>query len=275
MEKILIDLGFIKIYWYSVIILIGIIIGISLIIKEARRVNISTVLISDLCFFVIPFSIIGARLYYVIFNFEIYKNNLLEILKIWEGGLAIYGAIIAGAFFIIYYCKKKQINILKTLDLFAPSLILAQAMGRWGNFFNQEAFGPATTRIFLERLHLPKFIIDGMYINGTYYQPTFLYESIWCLIGFIMLLLIRYISKNNKSGNITFIYFIWYGIGRFLIETLRTDSLYLGIYKISQIVSIILIIIGIIGLLTSKKRKLYKSNSEEEIKPEPDILILG
>lgn len=282
MDRVLIDLGFIKIYWYSILILISAIIGITLIIKEARRVGLSTVLVSDLCFFVIPVSIIGARLYYVIFNFETYKDNLIGILKIWEGGIAIYGAIIVGIIFIISYCRKKQMSILKTLDLFAPSLILAQAIGRWGNFLNQEAFGPVTTRLFLEKLHLPNFIIDNMFIKtlenpmGAYHQPTFLYESVWCLIGFIGLLLIRYLYKKNKNGNITFIYFIWYGIGRFLIESLRTDSLYIGTYKISQIVSIILILIGVIGLITSKKRNLYKENKENnETKQEKEVLVLG
>jgi len=121
---------------------------------------------------------------------------------------------------------------------------LAQAIGRWGNFFNGEAHGGVVSLEFLESLHLPDFIIDGMYIGGVYYHPTFLYESVWCLIGFLLLIGIRMITKR-KLGVVTTSYFVWYGIGRYMIEGLRTDSLYLGSFRISQLVSMVLIIVGI------------------------------
>ena len=136
-----------------------------------------------------------------------------------------------------------------TLDTLAPYLILGQAIGRWGNFINKEAHGAMTTYEYLKNMNLPNFIIEGMYINGVYYIPTFLYESLWCILGFIILLIIRRKYKYKNKGIILFSYFIWYGIGRFFIEGLRTDSLYLGLFRISQIVSIILIVIGIVGLI--------------------------
>ena len=149
--------------------------------------------------------------------------------------------------------KKRGQSIIRTTDIIVPGLILAQAIGRWGNFFNSEAHGTVVSLEFLKKLHLPNFIIEGMYINGSYYHPTFLYESIWCLIGFILLIILRKITLRKK-GMVTFSYFIWYGIGRLFIEGIRMDSLYLGDYRISQIVSIILIIVGIIGtIITSRK----------------------
>ena len=251
MNKTVISIGNITIYWYSVTMLLAILTAMYIIKKEAKRMNLDKY-IDDLIFYLILFGIIGARMYYVIFSFDNYKNDILSIFKIWEGGIAIYGAIIAGFLVIIYMAKKYKQSIIKTTDIIVPGLILAQAIGRWGNFFNKEAHGIETTLTYLKSLHLPKFIIDGMYIDGVYYHPTFLYESIWCIIGFIILLIIRKYSKR-KEGILTYSYFIWYGIGRFLIEGLRTDSLYLGNIRISQLVSIILIIIGIIGIFINIK----------------------
>lgn len=262
MNNVMLEIGNIKIYYYSVLILIAVIIGIAFSLKEARKVNIGAVFMSDLLFNIVIVAIIGARIYYVTFNFSEFKDDLLSVLYIWEGGMAIYGSVIASALYIIYCCKKKGRPILKTMDVIVPFLILGQAIGRWGNFFNQEAYGPACSKAFLENLHIPNFIIDNMYINGSYHQPTFLYESIWCLLGFIILILIRYLAKKLKDGDQTFVYFIWYGIGRFFIESLRQDSLYFNNFKISQIVSIILIVIGIIGLLTKRKRNLYYEQKE-------------
>ena len=257
MDRVLFTIGPITIYWYSVTMLLAVLVGIFLAVKESKKHAMES-FISDLITYIIFFGIIGARLYYVIFNFDNYKNNLLSILKIWEGGIAIYGAIIGGLIAIVYLAKKRSQSILKTTDIIVPGLILAQSIGRWGNFFNGEAHGTEVTIEFLKSLYLPNFIIEGMYINGTYYHPTFLYESIWCLLGFIFLIILRKIIKRKK-GIITFSYFIWYGIGRLLIEGLRTDSLYLGDYRISQIVSIILIILGIIGIIIN----IAKGNKNE------------
>ena len=252
MHRELITLGPITIYWYSIMILLGIAIASYFILKEAKRNNM-TKYIENLIFYVIIFGIIGARIYYVIFYEERY--DLISALEIWNGGIAIYGAIIAGFITTVYYSKINKQSLLKTTDILTPGLIIAQSIGRWGNFFNQEAYGKNVSLAFLQKLHLPKFIIDGMNIGGKYCHPychpTFLYESIWCLLGFIVILIIRKIT-NRKEGIVTYTYLIWYGIGRFFIESLRTDSLYIGNTRISQFVSVIIVIIGLIGLIIGK-----------------------
>jgi len=252
MNNVFIQIGPITIYWYSVLILVGFLLAYYIASKESKKEG-TTEFLNDLIMHVMIWGIIGARLYYVIFNFKEYQNNLLDIFKIWEGGLAIYGGVIAGLLTVIYQSKKRNQSIIKTTDIIVPGLILAQAIGRWGNFFNQEAYGSIVTLEFLKSLHLPNFIIEGMHINGLYYHPTFLYESIWCLLGFILLLILRKITKRKK-GITTFTYFIWYGIGRFVIEGLRTDSLYIGNIRISQLVSLILILVGLIGIIISIKK---------------------
>lgn len=265
MDRVLVSIGPINIYWYSITMLTAVLTGTFLSLKESKKVGMSSYM-ENLITSTIICGIIGARIYYVIFNFDSYKYDLLSIFKIWEGGLAIYGAIIGGLIAIIYNAKKQEQSVIKTTDIIAPGLIIAQAIGRWGNFFNGEAHGSVVSLSFLENLHLPKFIIDGMYINGSYYEPTFLYESIWCFLGFIVLLIIKKITKR-KTGIMTLSYFIWYGIGRLYIESLRTDSLYLGNIRISQLVSLILIIVGIIGIIIiiikqiiNNKRKKEKRN---------------
>ena len=245
MSSEIIKIGPLSIKWYSVLILSAFMIGYTLVIKRCRKVGIGTANVIDMCINTIILSLIGARIYYCLFNLDYYAKYPLDIFKVWEGGLAIHGGIILGAIYLIYATKKRNINLLKFLDTIVPALALGQAIGRWGNFFNMEAFGPITTLKNLQDLHIPKFIIDGMYINGNYHHPTFLYESIGCLIIFIILLIIRN-NKNIKNGQVTGIYLIGYGIIRFLIESLRQDSLMFFNLKVAQIVSIIMIIIGLI-----------------------------
>lgn len=256
MNRIFFSFGGLTIYWYSITMLLGVLTGIFIATHEAKKQHQSEYF-ENLLFYLIIFGIIGARLYYAIFEFDKYKYDLLSIFKVWEGGLAIYGAIIAGTLVVLYYSKKHKKQLLNTTDIITPGLIVGQAIGRWGNFFNQEAHGTEVTLEFLKNLHLPDFIIDGMYIDGTYYHPTFFYESSWCILGFILLLLIRKYIKQ-KDGTVTFCYLIWYGIGRLLIEGLRTDSLYLGNIRVSQLVSIVIILIGLIGIITN----LYKTRKE-------------
>lgn len=252
MNPVLLDLGIIKIYWYSVMIFLGLLIGGWIILKEAKHFGISEDFIINLFFFAIPISILGARLYYVLFNWSYYSLYLSEILMIWEGGLAIHGGMLFGLLWIIFYTKKYKVNTIRILDMVVVGLIIGQAIGRWGNFFNSEAHGAITTLEHLQNLNLPQFIINGMNIGGIYYQPTFLYESIWCLIGFIVLLIVRRL-KYIKIGQPTSIYLIWYGLGRFIIEGMRTDSLMLGNFKAAQVISIIMIIIGIIMFIIKGK----------------------
>lgn len=252
MNPVLIDLGFIKIYWYSIMILLGLFIGGSLIIKESKRFKIPENYMINLILYTIVFGIIGARLYYVIFNWSYYSNNIIDIFKVWEGGLAIHGGLIFGLITIIIYTKKYGIKPFRMLDIVVVGLIIGQSIGRWGNFFNGEAHGGATTLEFLQSLMLPNFIINGMNIHGVYYHPTFLYESLWCLIGFIILLIFRK-RKYNKIGQTTGLYLVWYGIGRFFIESMRTDSLMLGNLKMAQIVSILFVVIGIIIIILKSR----------------------
>jgi len=264
MNPVLVDLGFIKIYWYSVMILIGLFLGGSLIIKESKKFKISEDYMVNLILYTIVFGIIGARLYYVIFNWSYYSNNLLDIFKVWEGGLAIHGGLLFGLITIIIYTKKYGIKPFRMLDIVVVGLILGQAIGRWGNFFNGEAHGGATTLEFLQSLMLPNFIIEGMNIHGVYYHPTFLYESLWCLLGFIVLLIFRK-RKYNKIGQTTGLYLVWYGIGRFVIESMRTDSLMLGSFKMAQIVSVLFIVIGlVIIVLKSRGSKMENRYNDLE-----------
>ncbi len=252
----IIDLGFISIHVYSLFLFVAMICGSFLAIREAKKQGIEEDFIINLLFYAIIFGIIGARIYFVMFHFDYYSSNPLDIFKVWEGGLAIHGGIIAAIITIYIYCHKYKVELLKTLDILVVGLIIAQAIGRWGNFFNSEAHGPETTLAYLTSLHLPQFIIDGMYINGSYYIPTFFFESVFCLIGFIILIILRK-NKNLKIGQLTSFYLIWYGLIRFFIESFRTDSLMLFSFKIAQIVSIIMIIIGIIVLIKSKKNNFY------------------
>ena len=252
MNRVFISVGPITIYWYSLLIVVAVLIGYNMIVNYSKRLNYKTSELIDMTLNLAIASIIGARLYYVIFNFEAYEENLLEIFMIWRGGLAIYGAIIGGMLYTLYFCKKKDINFIKVLDIFSLPLLLGQAIGRWGNFFNSEAYGGITTYEALSDLFIPEFIINGMYIEGSYRQPTFLYESIWCLIGVIILYFIRKKDFSVNGKQISF-YLIWYGIGRLFIEGLRSDSLYLGTFRVSQIVSIIAIISGIIIRIINKR----------------------
>jgi len=259
MNSILLDLGFIEIRWYSVLILLAFIIGYGLVISRCKKKGLNATKISDMCFYLVIICILGARIYYCIFNLDYYLSNILDIFKIWEGGLAIHGGIIAGIIFIFFYTRKHGISLLDILDVFAPALVLGQAIGRWGNFFNQEAFGPETTFEVLKNLKIPEFIIDGMYIDNAYHHPTFIYESLGCLLIFITIIIIRNI-KFIKPGQVASIYFIGYGILRFLIESLRQDSLMFFNLKIAQLVSIIMIVVGIILFILPYIKRLKKSS---------------
>ena len=259
MNPVFLDLGVIQVYWYSVFILLGFLVGGTLALWEAKKWEIPEDFMVNLFFYIIIFAFLGARIYYILFNLEYYMNDPISMIKVWEGGLAIHGGIIACTIFIIFYTKKYKVDTLRILDILAVSLIIGQAIGRWGNFLNGEAYGPATTLSFLKSLHLPQFIIDGMFINGTYYQPTFLYESIGCLIGFIVLLIFRR-RKHTKIGHVTALYLIWYGVLRFFIESLRQDSLMLGDFKMAQIVSIVLILSGVIMFIRLRKGSVFDNS---------------
>lgn len=257
MNKILFDLGIIQIKWYSLFIFIAMLVASILIYREARRKKIDDDTLFNMLFYGIIIGILGARLYYVLFNLNYYLKYPLEILMIWNGGLAIHGGLLAGLLFMAYYSKKHKINILGILDILVVGVIIAQSIGRWGNFFNQEAYGGIISLSTLKSMHLPQFIIDGMYIDGAYRTPTFLYESFSSLLCFIVLILLRK-TKKIHTGQLTGMYLSWYGIERFFIEGLRTDSLMLGNIRIAQLVSLLFLLSGIILIIFSyKKNKKY------------------
>jgi phosphatidylglycerol:prolipoprotein diacylglycerol transferase len=262
MNRVAFNIFGFNVYYYSLCILLGVIVAYILITREGKKQGLPKEFISDLIFYTLIIGILGARVYYCVFNLDYYLANPSEILKIYNGGLAIHGGVIAGLIFVYFYTKKKNVSFIKILDIVAPAVIIAQSFGRWGNFFNQEAHGGITTYQNLKNMHIPEFIINGMHIEGKYYYPTFFFESIWCLIGFIILMIARR-NKNLRKGFQIGFYFIWYGIGRFFIEALRTDSLMFFGLKIAQIVSLIGIIIGIIIIVTNRNKKYY---NEMEVK---------
>ncbi|MGX7173642.1 prolipoprotein diacylglyceryl transferase [Enterococcus ratti] len=254
-DRVAFNLLGIPIYWYALIIVSGILIAMWLSSREAVRVGLKADDVTDFMLWGLPLSIIGARLYYILFNLPQYLANPIQIFNIRSGGLAIYGGLIAGAITLYFFTKYHFISIWTFLDIAAPSVLFAQAIGRWGNFMNHEAYGPITTKTFLENLHIPKVIIDNMYIEGFYRQPTFLYESVWNVIGFVLLLFLRNKKYLLKKGEVLLVYIIWYSFGRFFIEGMRTDSLYfLGMIRISQLLSAVLFIGTIILFIWRRKK---------------------
>ena len=248
------------IHFYSLCILLGIIVAYIVIRKGGHDQRLDKNYIFNIVFYGLIIGIIGARIHYVLFNLNYYLEYPLEIIKIWHGGLAIHGGIIAASIFAYFYSTKRyKTSFLRTTDIILPGVIIAQAIGRWGNFFNQEAYGVEVSKELLQKLLIPKFVINGMYIEGAYHLPTFYIESILCLIGFIIILLIRQ-HRNLRVGYITAFYLIWYGIIRFVIELFRTDSLMIFNIKIACVISVIFILLGIVLLYytTYKKNIRYR-----------------
>ena len=242
-------IGSIHIYWYAIFIVGAILIAILALKKDCKKYNIKYNDILELMILILPIAIICARLYYVIFNMQYYLNNPSEIIKIRNGGLAIYGGIIGGTITTIIFCKIRKIKILDMFDMIVPYLSLGQAIGRWGNFINGEAHGTITNNIF--RM--------GIIENGIYMEvhPTFLYESISTLIIFFILMYLR--NHRKYTGQLTIVYLLLYSAIRTIIEGLRTDSLMLGNIRISQLISIIIFIAVLVILI-------YKNKERKEIK---------
>ena len=264
MNRVAFNIFGFNVYYYSLCILLGVIVAYILITREGKKQGLPKEFISDLIFYTLIIGILGARVYYCVFNLDYYLANPSEILKIYNGGLAIHGGVIAGLIFVYFYTKKKNVSFIKILDIVAPAVIIAQSFGRWGNFFNQEAHGPEVARSVLEGFKIiPKFVIDGMNIAGTYYQPTFYYEFLWCLLGFVILLCVRKFYEYLKVGQLTGIYLMWYGIGRFFVESLRTDSLMLKEFKVAQIVSVIMFVVGLIMLILGFKGSKFENRYDD------------
>ncbi|MGX1402072.1 phosphatidylglycerol:prolipoprotein diacylglycerol transferase [Bradyrhizobium japonicum] len=257
LNPIAFSLGPIEVHWYGIIIGSGLALALFLAIREERRRGLPKDTFADLMLWAIPIAIISARIYYVLFEWGYYKDNPGDIVKIWNGGIAIHGALIGAVITTYVFSKMRGISFWKLADIAAPSIILGQAIGRWGNFMNQEAHGGEVSRAFLENLHLPEFIVNQMYIDGVYYHPTFLYESVWDFAGFILLILLRRV--NLRRGELFLSYLIWYSIGRFYVEGLRTDSLMLGSLRMAQMISIALIVAAIMIIIYRRVRNTTKT----------------
>mgnify|MGYP000892555782 CR=1 FL=1 len=297
---------------YSLMILIGIVLAVVFGLREGKKLGIKGSDIVDGILIIVPLSIVGTRLWYVIFEFgnrylptfqnEGFIDGMIKVINISDGGLAIHGGFITAFVSAYFFTKKKGINLFSAFDIMVPGFLIAQASGRWGNFFNQEAHGGVIggvdssgnallnldgQRSFLENtLHLPKFITDNMLIKASsavgeyvpnlatespddvvmaaYFHPTFLYESVWNIVGFIIVLLLRR-TKWVKNGEFLAFYLIWYSVGRFFIEGMRTDSLYVletGI-RTAQLISVLMIIGGIVYIYLV--RKVFKTKAYHEV----------
>jgi phosphatidylglycerol:prolipoprotein diacylglycerol transferase len=225
------SLGPLEIRWYGVMIGIGLLLAVLYGCTQCKRFGLHQNEIIDGVLCIVPFAVLCARLYYCIFKWDNYKDDLLSIFRIWEGGLAIYGGVIGAAIGVVVYArvKKDKVKLPAVLDLTSLGFLIGQCIGRWGNFINREAFGGETDSFF--RMGLMHRITGEI----TYHHPTFLYESLWNLCGFLLL---HFLSKRRKyDGQIALCYVAWYGLGRALIEGLRTDSLYWGPFRVSQLLA--------------------------------------
>ena len=229
--------------WYGIIIATGILLATFMAIREGQRRQIMSDDFIDLLLWGVPLGFIGARLYYVIFEWGYFSQHPSEIIAIWNGGIAVYGGLIAGAIGLLIFCFRRMLPPFLVLDIVAPGVMAAQVLGRWGNFMNQEAHGAQCTLAYLQNQHLPQFIIDQMYINGHYYKPTFLYESFFNLIGLVIILALRHRKHLFKQGEVFMFYVAWYAVVRFFVEGMRTDSLYaFGTIRVSQALSVVLLL---------------------------------
>lgn len=253
MNPVAFNIGNFEIRWYGILIVLGIFIGMFIAYYNANKLNLDFEKIIDGFLVAFPCAIVGARAYYVFFEFDNFKNNIWSVFNLRTGGLAIHGGLIGALIGTIIYCKLKKIEMMKYLDVVAPSLILAQAIGRWGNFMNGEAHGDVVSYEFISKF--PEFIQKGMYLDGHYYNPTFLYESMWNLIIFLILMIILHKKKSNENGVVIASYAVLYSVGRLFIESLRTDSLMIGNIRIAQFMSILGVIIGITYIIYVKSKK--------------------
>ena len=247
---IIVKIGPLTLRWYGVLIASAVLIGVSLSSYLAKRRRLDSEIVGDLAIWLVFAAIPSARLYYVLFEWQQYAQNPADIFAIWKGGIAIHGAILGGLIATLIFARVHQVPFWQLADIVAPSLILGQAIGRWGNFFNSEAFGAPTDLPW--KLYIPLAQRPPDYANFEYFHPTFLYESVWNLMVFGILIFLFFRDLQGKPhlklGTLFLTYLIFYSIGRFWIEGLRTDSLMLGPLRIAQVVSLVGIILGSAGL---------------------------
>lgn len=270
-----------SIRWYGLLIALGFLLAVVYAYRRAGEFRISKDAMTDVVLVCTLFAFAGARLYYVIFSEDraAYFSDPLSILRVWEGGLAIYGGVIGAFVTALWMCPLKKVDTMRMFDLAAPGFLIGQAIGRWGNFFNQEAFGGNTTLPW----GMTGSIIGSPYANATGYEPTqpvhptFLYESLWCLLG---LLLLHIVSKKayRFRGQLFSLYIMWYGTGRFFIEQLRTDSLYIGTMPVSCLVAAVSVVGGLVLYFVLKNRDARSPKdlfADEPLPADGEILPSG
>ena len=247
------QIGPLAIRWYGLLIASGVMLGTSLAHREAIRRGQDPDQLLNLIVVAVLSALLGARLYYVAFNWEYYGAQLAKVFAIWEGGLAIHGGLIAGALATILYCRWMGLSVLVTTDILVPGVAIGQAIGRWGNFFNQEAFGTPTDlpwRLYIDPYHRPPQLKAF-----EYFHPTFLYESLWSLMVFCVLWFLLRRRLESKPGALTLWYLGLYSLGRFFVEGLRIDSLMLGSIRAAQAMSLVLTAAAIVGLLLVMRKR--------------------
>ncbi len=257
-----------KIYWYGIVVALAFLVAVVLAVRSCKKYDIEPDSILDLVLLAVPSSIIFARLYYVIFSWNEYKDNLIDIVDIRSGGLALYGGVIGAFLVAMLYAKKKKIPFLHLADFAVPYVILGQSIGRWGNFINQEAFGTMTILPWRMNGSVPNEYLTNLQGNidlskwGVH--PTFLYESLWDIAVFLFLIYCR--KRKKLAGDVMFLYFALYGVGRFFIEGLRTDSLMLGSFRASRLLSFLLVLV-FTSLFIYRRVKKAKEAGEEPTVP--------
>ena len=267
-----VNIGSFSIKWYSIMILIGTVTVYLIVSRQIRKMGYDQELIDEIFMSLFIISFIGARLWYCAFyNLGYYLSNPIEIIRIWDGGLAIQGGVIAGLIGGYFFTKKHKINFFRWADQMVPTILIAQAIGRWGNFFNQEAHGGEVSEAFYT--YFPSFIKDNMFIDGAYRLPTFLMESVGNLIGFFLIMCVFKKYATLKRGDLTYAYFMWTGVVRYFVEGFRTDSLMLGDIRMAQLTSIVYIVIGVLGYL-GVFRKLIKKKAKPTILYDLDGTLL-
>lgn len=250
MDPIAFSVGGFQIRWYGIMIALGVLAALILADLNCRYKGYNFDSIIDVFLISFPIAIIGARIYYVVFQFQDYRDTPLDIFNIRQGGLAIHGGLIFGLAAAYIVSRYKRMDFIKLWDFFAPSIIIGQAIGRWGNFFNGEAHGGVVSYEFISKF--PLFIQKGMYINGDYYNPTFLYESLWDLM--LCIILVYIFRKEHKRGTVICAYVGLYSLGRIFIERLRTDSLMIGHIRVAQLVSFMGILLSVVFFIYLKSR---------------------
>ena len=270
LDRVAFTIGSKPVYWYGIIITLGLLLGVYMAVFLGKKRGVSSDTVFDIVLWGLPSAIVCARLYYVLFEFEQYKDNLWDVFKIWEGGIAIYGAVIGAVLAAYIYCRVKKLDFLQIADVCCVGLITGQAIGRWGNFTNQEAFGVNTAMPWgmtgsdiTEKLEQMKNA--GMNVSPDMpVHPTFLYESLWNLAVLIVLVFVFY-KFYKFNGQIFLSYISLYGLGRLWIEGLRTDSLYLGIFRISQLVAFVCVVFGVVLLIKGFKSVPKNTDFEKNI----------